>query len=350
MELREWTPWIDAIDPRLGFYALGAAGVGLAVGHFLTEGATVGTVLEVVILFALAAATAYTGRELSGRELSERGAVDAFVYTCTFTASFLLLATAIVLIWHLDHGTAEETQFVIIFAGVLGSAVGGRATVSTVESREAYERNQELAKLLTVNQRVLRHNLRNEVTIVLGYLEDVEESAEVKLVRRHLDDLLETSQEARRISEIWEQDVVSEFDCAALFEERVAALRESYPHVRTSVDCPPDLTVEAHVGLPLAVDELLENAVVHNDAGVEITAAGRRTEDGVVLSVADTGGGIPADESGVLFSKEETALEHGNGLGLWLVYWTVHASDGELRFLERDGGGSVVELLLPEAS
>ncbi|WP_248517749.1 sensor histidine kinase [Salinarchaeum laminariae] len=337
-------------DPRLAFYALGAVGLGLASAHFVLEGPAIGTTLEVVILVTLAVLTAYTGRELPDRSLSERGAIDAFVYTCGFAASFVLLAFAIVLIWHVDHGGAQESQFIVVFAFVLGTAVGSRANVYAVEYRESYERNQALTKLLTVNQRVLRHNLRNEVTIVLGYLEDVDDAAEVKLVRRHLNDLLETSHEARRIAEIWEEDGTGRFDCTTLLQDRVSALRERNPDVDVSIECTTDLAVTANVGLPEAIDELLDNAVVHNPADVEITASCRRTDEGVVISVADTGVGIPASESAVLFSSAETALEHGNGLGLWLVYWTVQRSDGEIRFYERDGGGSVVEMILPETA
>lgn len=343
-------PVLGGSDPAWGFYALGIGGLLFTAGHLVTEGGGVGTVLETVILVTLSAFTAYTGYELPDRELSRQGAADAFQYTCGFAGSFVLLASAIVLIWHVDHGGTREAQFVVVFAGILGTAVGGRASVSAVEFREAYERNQALTKLLTVNQRVLRHNLRNEITIVLGHLEDADETADLKLVRRHLDDLLETSQEARRIAGIWERDVTDGFDLGELLPQCVAAVREEYPDADVAVECPDDVPiVEAHVALPLAIDELLENAIVHNDGDVTVTATCERTPEGVRITVTDTGRGIPVEEANVLFKSVETALDHGNGLGLWLVYWTVQKSDGELSFRERDGGGALVELLLPEA-
>jgi len=339
-----------AIDPAWGFYALGAAGTLLAVVHLLTQGGGAGNALETVIVVVLAAFTAYSGYELSDRQLSTRGAWDAVVYTCGFAGAFLMLASAIVLVWRLQHEVVPEAQFVLIFAGVLGTAVGARANVVAVEFREAYERNQALTKLLTVNQRVLRHNLRNEVTIVLGYLEDLEETAETKLVRRHLLGLLETSQEARRISEIWERDTTDRYDVCALLTERAAALREEFPDADVAIECDAALTAEAHVALPLAIEELLENAVVHNDSDVSVTTSCQRTSEGVRISIVDSGAGIPSNEIDVLFRSAETDLEHGNGLGLWLVYWTIQKSGGELSFSERAGGGTVVELLLSEAN
>jgi two-component system sensor histidine kinase RegB len=187
------------------------------------------------------------------------------------------------------------------------------------------------------------------VTIVLGYLEDLEESPELKLVRRHLDDLLETSQEAHRIAEIWEQDRRHEFDLSELLAERVEAARDRFPDADVTLACDDAPAVSAHVALPMAIDELVENAVVHNDIGVEVTLGCTGTEDGVRISIADTGRGVPTEESDALFQERETALEHGDGLGLWLVYWTVVKSDGELEFHENEPSGTVVEVLLPEA-
>jgi nitrogen fixation/metabolism regulation signal transduction histidine kinase len=41
----------------------------------------------------------------------------------------------------------------------------------------------------------------------------------------------------------------------------------------------------------------------------------------------------------------ETALEHGSGLGLWLVYWLAEKSEADLQFDDSDLGGSAVSLV-----
>jgi hypothetical protein len=47
----------------------------------------------------------------------------------------------------------------------------------------------------------------------------------------------------------------------------------------------------------------------------------------------------------VLEALEETALEHGSGLGLWLVKWGVGALGGTVTFDTTDG--TTVTLALP---
>jgi len=41
----------------------------------------------------------------------------------------------------------------------------------------------------------------------------------------------------------------------------------------------------------------------------------------------------------------ETALEHGSGLGLWLVYWLAEKSEADLEFDDSKRGGSAVSII-----
>jgi len=65
-----------------------------------------------------------------------------------------------------------------------------------------------------------------------------------------------------------------------------------------------------------------------------------------VIRVDDDGPGLPEAERAVLESGSETPLVHGQGLGLWLVYWVVTGLDGDVEVVEfRDG--TTVEVRLP---
>jgi signal transduction histidine kinase len=65
------------------------------------------------------------------------------------------------------------------------------------------------------------------------------------------------------------------------------------------------------------------------------------------VAVTDDGPGLPAHESRVLTNGEETPLEHGSGMGLWVVHWIVSRYGGELDFEVDDG--TTVRLSLPAA-
>ena len=105
--------------------------------------------------------------------------------------------------------------------------------------------------------------------------------------------------------------------------------------------------------LAQALTNLLDNAVKYTPDGgridVEVTAAPRS----YVLSVADTGPGIPAHERERMlerFTRLDSARSlPGNGLGLALVKAVAEQHDGRLTLGDRKPG-LIVELELPAAA
>jgi signal transduction histidine kinase len=89
------------------------------------------------------------------------------------------------------------------------------------------------------------------------------------------------------------------------------------------------------------VQELVENANTHTDSEIRVSAD--PTDDGFVdLRVADDGPGIARQERAVIEKGRETALEHGSGVGLWLVAWAVREYGGTVEFADREDGTTVV--------
>jgi signal transduction histidine kinase len=117
--------------------------------------------------------------------------------------------------------------------------------------------------------------------------------------------------------------------------------------------------------LRAVVENTVENAVDHHDGeGVERDDGGAwvrvslRGEGGAtgesegddprfVLTVADDGPGIPDHEVEAVESGRETALEHGSGLGLWVVAWGAAAVGAEVEYAEREPRGTRVTVSIP---
>ncbi|GAA0275552.1 sensor histidine kinase [Halobacterium noricense] len=337
------------------FYVYAVVGFVAAVGYGYFVGWSVGVGLEVFILLSLAATLVYSGVDARGSEISQSGLRHVADLTALTGVSFALLAVAISLIWQLEGHPVVDTEFMVVFAMWLGLAVGAQASLYAVASEEKRTRLADLVKLLTMNQRVLRHNLRNELSVVDGHLQNLEgkvgsDDEDVTVARHHVDELLETSERTRRILDIWESDNCREQDAGAVLVDAVERLRERYPDVDVEIAASEDAVVSAHPALGDAVYEVLANAVEHNDGGVRISASVTNPPgDDVVVEVADTGAGIPKHERYILDQPEETTLSHASGLGLWLVYWTVRESDGTVEFPD-DADGTTVRLRLPDAT
>lgn len=99
---------------------------------------------------------------------------------------------------------------------------------------------------------------------------------------------------------------------------------------------------------------LLSNAVKFTDAGGSVTiAVTDHTENRILISVTDTGIGIPADKLhriGQPFEQVSSAMargHNGTGLGLAITKKLVEMHDGELHIASVFGQGTTVSVALP---
>jgi len=219
---------------------------------------------------------------------------------------------------------------------------------------------REREQRLNVLNRVLRHNLRNEMTVVVGHAEFIAEESDDPLansaesILSSSDDLTSLSERAREIQEIrGTADDRTVVDAAEVAREAVADAREEFPDVDVDLDA-ESAPLRAVPTVGMAVEHVVDNACRHNDGDskrVQVsTGTGTRNGAPVVwVAVQDDGPGLPEQEQTVLREGRETALEHGSGLGLWVVYWVVRESGGTLGFDVRDGEGTKVTLEFPAA-
>ncbi|MBP1924124.1 signal transduction histidine kinase, partial [Halorubrum alkaliphilum] len=98
-----------------------------------------------------------------------------------------------------------------------------------------------------------------------------------------------------------------------------------------------------------AIEELLTNAVIHNDSENPHVRVNLAVEGSWgTLSVRDNGPGVPEFDRDVLESGGAIeTLSHGSGLGLWLVYWTVNHSGGKIHVDEREPRGTEITIWFP---
>ena len=221
--------------------------------------------------------------------------------------------------------------------------------------RDVSERRARTTQLRTID-RVLRHNLNNALTVILGNAESIAQgTAEDRQqcadrIIRTGDQLRATAEKEREITTfLAESRPTVRQDVVPIIERVAGDLRERHPAVELTLDLPSEQPVIAVEYLDRAIEELLANAVVHSDRSTpSVTVTARTIEDAVEISVADDGPGIPEMERRVLTGERDIEpLYHGRGLGLWLVHLIVQFSEGTLSFDENEPRGSIVAVRLP---
>ena len=209
-------------------------------------------------------------------------------------------------------------------------------------------------RLIEVLDRVLRHNLRNDMNVVIGFSEtiadwtDGEVSEMATRVKETALDLISLTDTVRGFEKgVVDSTELDSCDVQSVVESVVMDLQSEYPDTEFSIEADESLTVMATGQLELALSELGDNAARHADSVVryELTTT---DDDRIAIHVHDSGPGLPATERTVLEAGQETPMEHGSGLGLWMVHWIVTNLGGTVTASVDDG--TTVSVVLPPAN
>jgi signal transduction histidine kinase len=179
-----------------------------------------------------------------------------------------------------------------------------------------------------------------------------EAAVHLEEILRSANALLSLSEGARRFHEAFHTDDehLGRVDLVPEVEGAIEGFRTRFPDVTFETDLPASAPVRAHDAIRICIEELIENAVVHNDSESPTVSVSVTVEDGTVeVAVGDDGPGIPATERTTIDGELESALDHASGLGLWLVSWIVTSSGGEVSCGPNDPRGTVVSVRLRSA-
>lgn len=253
--------------------------------------------------------------------------------------------------------TAEgATRTLRITAGPIRDGGRIRGLLALVSETVAGERRKRQLELL---DRVLRHNVRNDMNLVEGNAE---------LLRQELSDpdllelcdgiaeasrsILALSEKARTLKQVTGPVTrVEPLPVTDIVADVVERYRKQYPEADIEFGAGLSVTGRASPLLEVAVENLLENAIVHNDGEphveVSVDVTWTAGSEAVEVVVADDGPQIPEQERQVLADEHEDVLQHGSGIGLWLVYWITKESGGELVYEPRDPRGNELTIRVP---
>jgi signal transduction histidine kinase len=209
------------------------------------------------------------------------------------------------------------------------------------------------------------HDLRSPLTSIIGYVEILADASEGPLLPTQARMLDAVDRNARRLMTLIENMLTtakiemggfttrrSPVDLAGLVTAAADVIRPAAAAggLDLEVSCPPSgLIVDGDADqLDRVLVNLLSNAVKYTPQGGQVRTALAREGDAAVLTVADTGIGIPDKDQAALFTRffrASNAVDGavpGSGLGMSIARTIVANHDGDISVASAEGEGTTV--------
>jgi signal transduction histidine kinase len=218
----------------------------------------------------------------------------------------------------------------------------------------------------------MSHELRTPLNAILGFSEIIKDALFGPLLTRYreyagdihrsgrhlltlINDILDISRIEAGALKLNEEPVAP----AAVIGEVIATLREQSAAAQVAVALEADAELPRLMADLRAVRQMLlnlgSNAIKFTPAGGHVTFAARRANDGLALSVRDTGVGIAPDDLAHVTepfgrgTSQIAAGVEGTGLGLPITKSLVEAHGGRLAITSVQGEGTTVVLTFPQS-
>jgi two-component system, OmpR family, sensor kinase len=247
--------------------------------------------------------------------------------------------------------------------GRLGLALNGMLSQIEAAFAERSASNMRLRRFVADAS----HELRTPLTSIRGYSEMLRRGAgkspsDSELARRRIEE------ESIRMTGLVDDMLVlarldqgrpleqAPVDLQAIARDAVADARAVAPQRQISLDAIDPVVVSGDdTRLRQVVGNLVRNALVHTPQNTTIEIAVSTADSVGLISVADHGPGLGAEDTNRIFEPfyradpSRSRDSGGSGLGLSIVSAVVTAHGGRVKVSQTDGGGATFEVELPLA-
>jgi len=288
------------------------------------------------------------------------------------TVAVVTLATGGIIVAQVVDGQQEADYLVevplvaLMFLAMVWH--GRRRQAALLERLAALEEVQRVSRenlrLLEQQQLFLldaSHELGTPITVALGHAELIEQSVTDKTVSEDARVVISELARLRRLSSrlllLASAGSPGFLNVAPVGVDSIvidALGRWGYTPRRWRLGEVDEATVSGDRDrLAVALDALLENAIAHTDKDDRIELSARVEDGQVILTVADSGCGIPEADLERIFGRFSRATPYrsrevgGFGLGLPTAAAIAEAHHGSVRVNSTIGKGSTFELLIP---
>jgi PAS domain S-box-containing protein len=207
---------------------------------------------------------------------------------------------------------------------------------------------------------LLRHEVLNGMSVITGNADRLADEwpgddcpSMIDVIRTRSQDIVDIVRNVRQVLDRLtdESFELEEHDLVEVVAHRVRYLESLYPEATVTLSAPASAPVLADDFLGDVLDNLLKNAVQHNDSDDPSVAVSiERDDEATTLCVADDGPGITDERKAKLFEPTEVPLDTAaDGFGLYFVGTMLSRYGGSVDVRDNEPHGTAFELRFQQA-
>jgi signal transduction histidine kinase len=205
---------------------------------------------------------------------------------------------------------------------------------------------------LEVYTSVLTHDLGNDMQIVRGLVELLNETVNIPLEQEsYLSTSLAVSERMSRVIKLFSVvGKASEYDFLETLQTMANRAKEASGGAHVSLLVEPDIRsadIRPGILLPLVLENLLRNTADYVGENAVVTIRLGLVEKTLIITYRDNGPGIDSSIRDKIFQKGVTTKGEGKGLGLYLSKRIVESYGGKIELLdekERKGAAFLISV------
>jgi signal transduction histidine kinase len=252
------------------------------------------------------------------------------LYVAFFILLNMILANLIIPYEFFQIGFFSRLLTFVVVTLIISSA--------TEMKKKADEKIDRLNEALSVVNKILRHDVLNDLTIVMTACDLIQTNNEAMKIKAT--NALLKSIALIESMRVLEKALISHEDLSNKFmKEVVESVIKNYPDIKFKIK--GDCTVLCDEAIYPVIDNIIKNAIVHGRSeriGIDCKESGKYS----VVRIADYGIGIPDGIKDKIF---EEGFSHGDsrssGLGLYIVKKVVERYGGKIKVEDNKPNGTI---------
>ncbi len=236
-----------------------------------------------------------------------------------------------------------------LFKGDVSGPLLSRSLRYAIERKQAEEAVKQLNRNLQLMNSITRHDLLNQLTVILGYLHLMEDDQACQSCRRYLDSIGKAAEAIQTQIEFTReyQNIGSESAQWQKLRETILRAVHIYPSDLRTVSVSiagEEEEIYADPMLEKIFYNLLDNSLRHGGPVTQIRVSWQERDDGLELVWEDNGTGISPDARKRLFQRGTGTKR---GLGLFLIRNILAITHMDIRETGEPGTGARFAIRIP---